>query len=69
MIFCTPQIISFFKKGQDLFDGLASRIPFVLLVLTIRISSKSLFTIPNPPDCIVPSLLTLSLSSETRASE
>ena len=36
MIFCTPHIISFFKKGQDLFDGLASRIPFVLLVLTIR---------------------------------
>ena len=36
MIFCTPHIISFFKKGPDLFDGLASRIPFVLLVLTIR---------------------------------
>ena len=36
MIFCTPHIISFFKKGQDLVDGLASRIPFVLLVLTIR---------------------------------
>ena len=36
MIFCTPHILSFFKEGPDLLDGLAGRIPFVLLVLTRR---------------------------------
>ena len=42
MIFCTQHILSFFKKGPDLFDGLAGRIPFVLLVLTRRKKT------PNP---------------------
>ena len=69
MIFCTPHILSFFKKGPDLFDGLAGRIPFVLLVLTRRKNSKSLFSIQNSPDCNVLSPLTLSLSSEARVLE
>ena len=42
MTFCTPHILSFFKKGPDLFNGLAGRIPFVLPVQAVLARRKQL---------------------------
>ena len=69
MIFCTPHILSFFRKAwissMYLQEGSHS---FCSSSLEEN-NSKSLVTIPNTPGCIVPSQLTLSLSSEAKASE